>query len=256
MSFANHSQMSPVTCPLSCQMSPVKYPLQFSYPTQIPTQTLSAPTQIPTQSSLRPHSNSHSNLTPPPLIYTAQHMKSKRFMKGEILYCKGELVENIYLVVSGEYLLDVEDLTGTRKQHPFLNSNQDNCYHMSGGWMTEDGSIMLLICDTPINDLMTYLVTYTHTLSNTLSLSTLFNTPTSTHPLQHTLSLHPLQHTHFNTPSSTHPLTPPSSTHPLLSYTVSGQYSRGRRLEWANTHLRCHRHLRHRWSHCFRRHRR
>lgn len=59
-------------------------------------------------------------------------------MKGEILYCKGELVENIYLVVSGEYLLDVEDLTGTRKQHPFLNSNQDNCYHMSVGSILGD----------------------------------------------------------------------------------------------------------------------
>ena len=109
----------PVICPslssISCQMSLVKCP------------PVKRPCPI-----LIPQSNSHSNLSTPMSVNTAQHMKSKRFMKGEILYCKGELVENIYLVVSGEYLLDVEDLTGTRKQHPFLNSNQDNCYHMSG----------------------------------------------------------------------------------------------------------------------------
>ena len=68
----------------------------------------------------------------------AKHLKSKRFMKGEILYCKGELVHSIYLVVSGEFLLDLEDLHGKRKQHAFLNSNHENCYHLSIGSILGD----------------------------------------------------------------------------------------------------------------------
>jgi hypothetical protein len=47
----------------------------------------------------------------------------------------------MFLVVSGELLLDTGDFMLDGKAQPFINSNPDNCYHMSSGSILGDEGV-------------------------------------------------------------------------------------------------------------------
>ena len=45
----------------------------------------------------------------------------------------GELVRSVYLVVSGEFILDTGDVVRDGKLEPFRYPLVENCYHLSSG---------------------------------------------------------------------------------------------------------------------------
>lgn len=70
--------------------------------------------------------------SPLELIEFANHIKKRVLKKGEILYLKHDIVHSVFLVVSGDFILDIEDRK-IGKNGPFTNSNSDMCYHLSSG---------------------------------------------------------------------------------------------------------------------------
>ncbi len=68
------------------------------------------------------------------------------------MFSKGDKAEKLYLIVSGEMLLDVSDSAGQSlpksgdnagdHSEPFINSPSERCFHISGGSMLGDEGIL------------------------------------------------------------------------------------------------------------------
>jgi CRP-like cAMP-binding protein len=81
-------------------------------------------------------------ISPKDLVRVAQNMVRRTLLQGEILYFKGETVKSLFLVVSGELLLDTGEFLVDGKPEAFINSNPDNCYHMSSGSILGDEGVV------------------------------------------------------------------------------------------------------------------
>lgn len=79
-----------------------------------------------------------SRISPKDLVTAANSMKKHIFLKGDILFLKGEPVNALYLVVSGDILLDVNDCDVGKHQIPFLNSEISNYYNLSSNSVLGD----------------------------------------------------------------------------------------------------------------------
>jgi CRP-like cAMP-binding protein len=77
-------------------------------------------------------------ISPKDLVRVAQSMVRRTLLQGEILFYRGETVKSLFLVVSGELLLDTGDFLVEGMPQAFVNSNPDNCYHMSSGSILGD----------------------------------------------------------------------------------------------------------------------
>eukprot|EP01035_Chromulina_nebulosa_P027890 gene27890-36736_t len=75
------------------------------------------------------------------LILAAGSMIRRTLVQGDILYIKGEPVRSVYLVVSGEFILDTGDVVRDGKLEPFRNPLVENCYHLSSGSILGDEGI-------------------------------------------------------------------------------------------------------------------
>ena len=80
-------------------------------------------------------------ISPKDLVLAAQSMVRRTLMQGEILYYKNETVKSLFLVVSGELLLDTGDFMYEGKPQAFVNTNPDHCYHMSSGSILGDEGV-------------------------------------------------------------------------------------------------------------------
>jgi CRP-like cAMP-binding protein len=77
------------------------------------------------------------------LIAAAKSVVKRTLSMGEVLFCKGECVNSIFLVVSGEFALDVSDFkTAAGKYQPFMNCNAENVYHLGAGSILGDEGIL------------------------------------------------------------------------------------------------------------------
>ena len=79
-----------------------------------------------------------SRISPKELITAADSMKKHTYLKGDILFLKGEPVKSLYLVVSGDILLDTNDSDITKHKIPFLNPEINNYYNLSSGSILGD----------------------------------------------------------------------------------------------------------------------
>lgn len=81
-------------------------------------------------------------ISPKDLVAAAGSMIKRTLYKGDILYCKGQDVQSMYLVVSGDLLLDTGDITyEDGRLHPFQYSNVENCYHLGAGSILGDEGV-------------------------------------------------------------------------------------------------------------------
>jgi uncharacterized membrane protein YgcG len=80
-------------------------------------------------------------ISPNELVRVAQNMIRRTLLQGEILYFKNETVKSLFLVVSGELLLDTGDFMLDGQAQPFINSNPDNCFHMPSGSILGDEGV-------------------------------------------------------------------------------------------------------------------
>lgn len=80
-------------------------------------------------------------ISPKDLVRVAQSMIRRTLLQGEILYFKNETVKSLFLVVSGELLLDTGDFMLDGQAQPFINSNPDNCFHMPSGSILGDEGV-------------------------------------------------------------------------------------------------------------------
>lgn len=87
-------------------------------------------------------------ISPKDLVRAAGSMIKRNLVQGDILYFKGEKAKVLYLVVSGDLLLDTGDIYTTTNidgststsstPHPCLNANASNCYPLSQGSILGD----------------------------------------------------------------------------------------------------------------------
>jgi CRP-like cAMP-binding protein len=78
------------------------------------------------------------------LFQAANSLVRKTLYCGDILYCKGETVKSMFLVVSGEFVLDTGNvLFENNAVLPFSHTNVENCYHLSTGSIL--GFIIIII---------------------------------------------------------------------------------------------------------------
>mmetsp|Transcript_30297 Transcript_30297/g.41540 ORF Transcript_30297/g.41540 Transcript_30297/m.41540 type:complete len:93 (+) Transcript_30297:835-1113(+) len=80
-------------------------------------------------------------ISPKDLILAAGSMIRRNLYQGDILFVKGEPVHSVYLVVSGEFILDTGDIIHENKLQPFRNPLIENCYHLSSGSILGDEGI-------------------------------------------------------------------------------------------------------------------
>lgn len=82
-------------------------------------------------------------ISPKDLVLAASSMSKRTLHEGDILYYKGEEVKCIYMVVSGEFLLDTNDfiLEGVIPM-PFVNSTSDSCHNLSAGSILGDEGVI------------------------------------------------------------------------------------------------------------------
>ena len=91
-------------------------------------------------------------IEPKELMKAAQSMVKRTLYSGDVLFEKGAIASKLYIVVSGELLLDVSD-TGFRPvarpdgsaappPGPFVHSPAEQCFHISGGTMLGDEGIL------------------------------------------------------------------------------------------------------------------
>lgn len=76
------------------------------------------------------------------LIQAAKSVVKRTLSRGEILFCKGESVNSVYLIVSGEFVLDVSESKQNGKLQPFINCSADNCFHLGAGSILGDEGIL------------------------------------------------------------------------------------------------------------------
>jgi len=82
-------------------------------------------------------------ISPKDLVRAAHCMIRHTLMQGDVLFYKGQIAHSIFLVVSGEFLLDTRDcfVEGSRDPQPFLNSYPEVCYYLSGGSVLGDEGV-------------------------------------------------------------------------------------------------------------------
>eukprot|EP01033_Poteriospumella_lacustris_P003099 gene3099-2273_t len=81
-------------------------------------------------------------ISPKDLVSAASSMIRRTLVQGEILYYKGETAKSIFLVVSGEFLLDTGDFMVNGQPAPFVRATDDRCYHLtSGSILGEEGVV-------------------------------------------------------------------------------------------------------------------
>lgn len=81
-------------------------------------------------------------ISPKDLVQAAGSMIRRTLYRGDVLYCKGETVASMFLVVSGEILLDVGNLIILdNRALPFTSTNVENCHHMSAGSILGDEGV-------------------------------------------------------------------------------------------------------------------
>ena len=89
-------------------------------------------------------------INPQELVAAAGSMRKVTLTAGDILYMKGEPATRLYLVVSGDVVLDLKDPVpykapgkpGKGLLEPFLTSNEEHVFHMSGGSILGDEGIL------------------------------------------------------------------------------------------------------------------
>jgi len=79
--------------------------------------------------------------SPKDLVDIAQSMTKRTVLKGEVLYCKGEPIKCLYLLVSGEVVLDTGASIADKGYSPFLDINYDNCYLFNGNTILGDEGV-------------------------------------------------------------------------------------------------------------------
>lgn len=80
-------------------------------------------------------------ISPKDLVTAAGCMIRRTLLQGDVLYYKGETVKSIFLVVSGEFLLDTADCIVDGELQPFVHSNIDKCCHLSSGSILGDEGV-------------------------------------------------------------------------------------------------------------------
>jgi hypothetical protein len=81
-------------------------------------------------------------ISPKDLVLAASTMSKKTLEEGEVLFYKGDEVKCIYMIVSGEFLLDTADYIIEGVSMPFVNAHPDKCYHLSSGSMLGDEGVL------------------------------------------------------------------------------------------------------------------
>lgn len=76
------------------------------------------------------------------LVAAAGNMIKRTLLHGEVLYCKGETVSSLYLVLSGDFILDTGEGIEDKDFRPFHNTNSEKCYHLSGGSILGDEGLV------------------------------------------------------------------------------------------------------------------
>lgn len=74
-------------------------------------------------------------ISPVDLFEAANSMEKKTFKRGTVLYNKGEHVNYVYLLITGDVFLDTGDVSDTL---PFQNCDPDKCYILSSGSILGD----------------------------------------------------------------------------------------------------------------------
>lgn len=73
------------------------------------------------------------------LVTAAGNMVKRVMYHGEILFCKGEPVQSLYLVLSGDFILDTGGSGVVDSAFkPFFHANPDRCYHISANSILGD----------------------------------------------------------------------------------------------------------------------
>lgn len=67
-------------------------------------------------------------ISPSDLYEVGCSLKKRVLDKGEVLYLKGEPVDNLYLIVSGDILLDISDYKKNGGYMPFVDSTPNLCF--------------------------------------------------------------------------------------------------------------------------------
>eukprot|EP01038_Epipyxis_sp_PR26KG_P013456 gene13456-18048_t len=81
-------------------------------------------------------------ISPKDLVHAASSMIRRTLLRGDILFCKGEEAKSIFLVVSGEFVLDIGEVVNDGKIKPFSESIIENCYYLSSGSILGDEGII------------------------------------------------------------------------------------------------------------------
>ena len=84
-------------------------------------------------------------IAPKDLMAAAGSMVKRILYRGDVLYCKGEPAKTIFLVVSGDFVLDAgtyKQSEGGRKVQPFSHSDPNYCYTLSAGSILGDEGVV------------------------------------------------------------------------------------------------------------------
>lgn len=81
------------------------------------------------------------NISAKDLMQAAESMTKRTLLRGEILFCKGENVTSLFLVVSGDVVLDCGNSISDEGFEPFRNPNHSHCYHLSSGSILGDEGV-------------------------------------------------------------------------------------------------------------------
>lgn len=81
-------------------------------------------------------------ISPKDLVQAARTMIRRTMLQGDILYYRGEPASSMFLVVSGEFLLDIGDFMVEGQPLPFVSNSADKCYYLSvGSILGDEGSV-------------------------------------------------------------------------------------------------------------------
>eukprot|EP01039_Chlorochromonas_danica_P009216 gene9216-10177_t len=81
-------------------------------------------------------------ISPKDLVQAARSMDRRTLLQGDILYYKGEPSHSMYLVVSGEFLLDIGEFMLDGEPMPFVANTADKCYYLSVGSLLGDEGVL------------------------------------------------------------------------------------------------------------------
>lgn len=81
-------------------------------------------------------------ISPKDLVQAARSMVRRTLLQGDILYYKGEPSRSMFLVVSGEFLLDVGEFMVEGQPLAFVANAPDKCYYLSAGSILGDEGVL------------------------------------------------------------------------------------------------------------------